>query len=383
RVAGDGSALVKDSLISPDEITGHEYEVGFRAVTRIDTIIEGSNVTIDTLYVIKYAYFKDVDADSLVLDSFLTHAGELSGPIIDGVLVQVASVSIDTLDLEELIDTLYTGWLERPSKTNMHFNVDWTNAIRGRPVPYTIDYLVTVVDSAQDGLGRWGPVVVNRYDNNEPVKSFLWNKDGDPNIDRLDITGNTSVSIYWEEIKPGNEVFKLSFVDTVTTRRPIVDTVTNDTIGWDTTKYVIPPEIGDKFLIKTLKATSEEDRFRYTTFAARLDEDDTTQTLDDVRVVPNPYYVRAPWDRSQHDRHVIFQRLPLKCTIRIFNSAGLLIRTIEHDGEGLYGAAGSEEWDLLTEAGMDCTSGLYIWQVEAETSDGKKKTKVGKFAIIR
>jgi hypothetical protein len=60
-----------------------------------------------------------------------------------------------------------------------------------------------------------------------------------------------------------------------------------------------------------------------------------------------------------------------------------LIRTIEHDGEGLYGAAGSEEWDLLTEAGMDCTSGLYIWQVEAETSDGKKKTKVGKFAIIR
>jgi hypothetical protein len=383
RVAGDGSALVKDSLISPDEITGHEYEVGFRAVTRIDTIIEGSDVTIDTLQIIKYAYFKDVIADSLVLDSFLTHAGELSGPIIDGVLVQVASVSIDTLDVEELIDTLQTGWLERPSKTDMYWNMDWTDAIRGRPVPYTIDYLVTVVDSAQDGLGRWGPVVVNRYDNNEAVESFLWNKDGNPNIDRLDITGNTSVSIYWEEIKPGNEVFKLFFVDTATTRRPIVDTVTNDTIGWDTTNYVIPPETGDKFLIKTLKATTEEDRFRYNTFAARLDEDDTTQTLDDVRVVPNPYYVRAPWDRSQYDRHVIFQGLPLKCSIRIFNSAGLLIRTIEHDGEGLYGTAGSEEWNLLTDKGLDCTSGLYIWQVEMKTSDGKKKTKVGKFAIIR
>jgi len=372
RVAGDGSALVKDSLVSPDEITGHEYEVGFRAVTRIDTIIEGSDVTIDTLYIIKYAYFKDVDADSLVLDSFLVHGGELSGPIIDGVLVQVAAVSMDTLDVEELIDTLYTGWLEKDSltPTDMHFNIDWTGEIQGRPVPVTMDFLITIVDTPK-------VVKVEDYNTGDTVPALWLGGSGDP------IVNGDKFIIYWPEMKPGDEAFTFFFKDTATTRKPIVDTVTNDTIGWDTTKYVSPPVTGEKFLIKTLKATTEEDRFRYTTFAIQMSEEDIDSLLDEIRVVPNPYYVRAPWDLSQYDRHVIFQGLPLTCTIRIFNTAGLLIRTIEHDGVGLYGTAGSEEWNLRTDERLDCTSGLYIWQVETETADGKKKTKVGKFAIVR
>ena len=380
RKSGDGNALVKDSVVSPEHITGHEYEVGFRAV--YDSILD--------LDIIRYAYFKDMDSNYTVLDSFEVLPGELSGPIIDGVLVPVAAVSMDTLDLEEQIDTLKTGWLARPSNTNMHFDVNWPQDPEhpGR-ISKIIDFLVTVVEGTTDAAGNNSPVTVDsispemlaRQEDGKPAP-FVWWRDSDTTKSDYDITGNTNVVIYWPTVTGQNLTFTLYFEDTVTTRNPIVDTVTNDTIGWDTTKYVTYPEPGDTFLIKTLVSTTEDDIFGYTTFTSEIDEENIDSLLDAIRVVPNPYYVRAPWDRSEYDRSVYFQGLPENCTIRIFNTAGLLVKTIEHDGEGLYGSAGSEQWFLDTEEGMDCTSGLYIWQVETEV-EGKRKTKVGKFAIVR
>jgi hypothetical protein len=361
RVAGSGNALVIDSVISPDEITGHAYEVGFRA---------------DASGAIRFAFFEDVDpeVDSIVLDGFPVHAGELSGPIIDGVLVRVAAVSVDTLDVEELIDTLQTGWIEKDTliTTDMHFDIDWPG-IPG-PVPITKDFLIEIVENGQDNTPsnpKTCPISISLYDDQARKVEFFWlNPAGN------EIKDGYKINIYYPEFNtqhPEYLAFSFFFQDTVTE----VDT-TGDTLKW-----VTPPQLGDKFLIKTLVPTTEEDRFRYQTYTAGLTEENIEDELDKIRVVPNPYYVRAPWDIDQHSRHVMFQDLPMKCTIRIFNSAGLLIRIIEHDGEGLYGAAGSEEWNLLTEGGMDCTSGLYIWQVQTETTDGKKYTKVGKFAIIR
>jgi hypothetical protein len=370
RKSGDGSALVKDSVVSPEHITGHEYEVGFRAV--YDSILD--------LDIIRYAYFKDMDSNYMVLDSFGVLPGELSGPIIDGVLVPVAAISMDTLDLEERIDTLETGWIERPSNTNMHFQVEWPQSNEGMPVPLTKDFLVTIIkrsDGARDSAK------VEEYDvetNKTGSGAFsIWlGKGGDP------IRNDDKLQIYWPVFAPENLVFTLWFVDTVT--EISADTFKTgtviDSVVWDTSKLVIPPTAGDKFLIKTLTSTEEDDIFGYTTFTSEINQENIDSLLAAIRVVPNPYYVRAPWDRSQYDRSVYFQGLPDDCTIRIFNTAGLLIKTIEHNGEGLYGSAGSEQWFLETEEGMDCTSGLYIWQVETKV-DGKRKTKVGKFAIVR
>jgi hypothetical protein len=98
--------------------------------------------------------------------------------------------------------------------------------------------------------------------------------------------------------------------------------------------------------------------------------------VDNITIVPNPYYVRAPWDNNRFNQWIYFQHLPSHCTIRIFTASGLLIRTLRHDSEE---GDGSETWDLLTEENMRAVSGLYIYQVEAD--DGK--TAVGKFAIVR
>jgi hypothetical protein len=103
----------------------------------------------------------------------------------------------------------------------------------------------------------------------------------------------------------------------------------------------------------------------------------STYNLDDVNVVPNPYYLRAMWDTNEFNRWVNFTHLPSRCTIRIFTISGLLIRTLEHD---VADDEGTERCDLLTDENAHCTSGLYVYQVEdAQTGD----TKVGKFAIVR
>ncbi|MBN1424174.1 hypothetical protein JXA88_06435 [Candidatus Fermentibacteria bacterium] len=102
-----------------------------------------------------------------------------------------------------------------------------------------------------------------------------------------------------------------------------------------------------------------------------------TYDLGQIRVVPNPYYLRATWDTDQYNRWVLFQHLPSRCTIRIFTVSGLLVRELAHATDS---DDGSERWDLLTQENMHCTSGLYVYQVEDRASGA---TAVGKFAIVR
>ena len=102
----------------------------------------------------------------------------------------------------------------------------------------------------------------------------------------------------------------------------------------------------------------------------------TDYTLDSIQVVPNPYIVMTPFDRSKLLRKGIrFTHLPSKCTIRIYTLTGDLIAKIEHDSAK---DGGEAIWNLLTQYGMRPASGVYIYHVE--TPDGK--TKIGKFSVI-
>ena len=60
--------------------------------------------------------------------------------------------------------------------------------------------------------------------------------------------------------------------------------------------------------------------------------------------------------------------LPNKATIRLFNLAGVMVRTIEKDNNSTY-----QRWDLANESGLPVASGLYIAYIEmpdlGETKD--------------
>ena len=100
------------------------------------------------------------------------------------------------------------------------------------------------------------------------------------------------------------------------------------------------------------------------------------ETLADIRVVPNPYNIKArelQFGYSAPDR-IMFLDIPGECTIKIYTERGDLIKTIEHtDGSG------DEAWNSVTEYRQVVVSGIYI--AVFITPDGKQAIR--KFVIIR
>jgi hypothetical protein len=113
--------------------------------------------------------------------------------------------------------------------------------------------------------------------------------------------------------------------------------------------------------------------------------DSVTQQELNVKVVPNPYIVHNEWQESSRLRRLKFINLPNRCTIRIFNLNGELIKTIKHsetgtiDGQYVQNNQGGDEWwDLLSENRQLIVSGVYIFHIQSDIGE-----QVGKFAIIR
>lgn len=112
--------------------------------------------------------------------------------------------------------------------------------------------------------------------------------------------------------------------------------------------------------------------------------------LEAIRVVPNPYNIRAremQYGIGAPDR-IMFLDIPGNCTIRIFTERGDLIKTIHHtDGSG------DETWNSETDSRQVVVSGLYIAHFEVtedvyDTITGnliyrKGESAIRKLIIIR
>ena len=98
--------------------------------------------------------------------------------------------------------------------------------------------------------------------------------------------------------------------------------------------------------------------------------------LDNVQVVPNPYFSRSRFKESEFERKIRFTNLPSKCKISIFTISGELIYQLEHDDE----SSGNIWWDMRTVNNQEVSPGLYLYHVENETNSNEK---IGKFAVIR
>lgn len=98
--------------------------------------------------------------------------------------------------------------------------------------------------------------------------------------------------------------------------------------------------------------------------------------LDNIRVVPNPYYAFSVYESDQFDRQVRFLGLPDIFTMRIFNLAGDMVRIMDQNDK----IAGDSwmSWNLLTDQNLPAASGIYIWYIESDFG-----TKYGKMAIIQ
>jgi len=88
-----------------------------------------------------------------------------------------------------------------------------------------------------------------------------------------------------------------------------------------------------------------------------------------ILAVPNPYYAHSAYELTQFDRTLKFTNIPAsrKVTIRIFNLAGDLVRTIRREPTTADQMAQAEiRWDLNTDRALPVGSGLYIYRVDVD-----------------
>ncbi len=100
--------------------------------------------------------------------------------------------------------------------------------------------------------------------------------------------------------------------------------------------------------------------------------------LKHVRVVPNPYFAYSRYETSYDNPRVKFTHLDRIATIRIFNLAGQLVRTIEKN-DNINGVTNEIFWDLRNESGLKIASGMYIAHVEVPGVG----SKIIKFGILQ
>ncbi len=81
--------------------------------------------------------------------------------------------------------------------------------------------------------------------------------------------------------------------------------------------------------------------------------------LQDVRVVPNPYYAFSEYERSPVQSIVKITNLPRRCNIKIFNLSGTMVRSYTKNSD-----SPEQIWDLKNHAGVPIASGAYLIHVD-------------------
>ncbi|HYR51977.1 MAG TPA: hypothetical protein VET83_05115 [Candidatus Dormibacteraeota bacterium] len=103
--------------------------------------------------------------------------------------------------------------------------------------------------------------------------------------------------------------------------------------------------------------------------------------INKVRAVPNPYYAHSQYELTQFDRVMKFTNIPASrnVTLRIFNLAGDLVRTIRRSASSGDDMTRAEIlWDLNTDNRLPVGSGIYIYRIEAE-GVGAKTDRIAVF----
>jgi len=155
-----------------------------------------------------------------------------------------------------------------------------------------------------------------------------------------------------------------------------------------TADYLEAPTEEDTLYIFTSRPITTDDVFQFSTMNMNTPVEKID--MDQIKVVPNPYYVRAIWDTDRFRQHIDFRHLPSGTLdkpvhIRIFNVAGSLIAHLKKNGiveaNEVLDEYGTLSWDLRNFEGLKVASGLYIYYIEAEIN-GETYTHTGKIAIV-
>jgi hypothetical protein len=180
----------------------------------------------------------------------------------------------------------------------------------------------------------------------------------------------------------GNEIiiFEASYQETERYQRAIYDTL------FQAESYIILDLelLADslmqanrmEMLITPHYPNTDDDVFQFSTetFREELSIRERQNILEEVNVVPNPYFLSSEYESRYNIPVVKFIHLDKVATIRIFDLGGRLIRTLEKDD-----ISNEIAWDLRNKYGRRVASGIYIAHVEVPGVGAKTL----KFAVIQ
>ena len=131
------------------------------------------------------------------------------------------------------------------------------------------------------------------------------------------------------------------------------------------------------------RVNSTNDVFTFTSPAPTATKEQATDDISLINVFPNPYIGINSLETNTFDRFVRFTHMPEKATIRIFNVAGVHVRTLVKDDPTI--DTPFLDWDLLNKNRLPVASGIYIAYLDGlEAADGTDMgTKVIKIAIVQ
>ena len=96
--------------------------------------------------------------------------------------------------------------------------------------------------------------------------------------------------------------------------------------------------------------------------------------LNNVVVVPNPFYRSSGFALAGDTKAIQFVNLSTDCVIRIYTLRGDLVKTLEHRSSD----SGTQFWNQISDNGQYVKSGMYFYHIK----DQSGATNQGKFAII-
>jgi len=112
--------------------------------------------------------------------------------------------------------------------------------------------------------------------------------------------------------------------------------------------------------------------------ADNLLEEEFDNALDQIKVVPNPYYAFSAYEETQFDNRVKITNLPDRATVTIYTLDGKFIRRYERNvsrgGDPVLNSqpptkgrlpSSGLDWDLRNHRGVPIASGVYLIHVEA------------------
>ena len=144
------------------------------------------------------------------------------------------------------------------------------------------------------------------------------------------------------------------------------------------------PKPNDAYHVDFIRPFVETDSILFTILPdTAIVEKNLANTMDDIKVVPNPYIATNSMEpylfstSLNQRRRLMFTHIPAQCTIKIFTTSGIMVDEIKVQNPPPMGIV---HWDMLTYEGLEIAPGIYFYHVKTENTGDEK---LGKFAVIK